>query len=162
MTKKLAWIDQAKHLYFWSFIGWLSVTLLVLVNILSGLLSENQEGVVLQLAQPTNTLYLMLAAGPGIVYFYLQSRKLDTSKSEESSVIYGKIMVIQLPTGWIATAGAFLGLIPFLVNFMGIFTIGFENLWINVPLIFPWVSLYGFVATFIISLRLNKRRVSND
>lgn len=162
MTKKLAWINQAKRLYLWSFIGWLSVTLLVLVNGLMGLLSENQAWAGQQLTQPTNPLYLMLAAGPGIVYFYLQSRKLNTSKPEESSSIYGKIMLLQIPTGWVATAGAFLGLLPFLVNFIGFFTIiGFENLWINVPLIFPWASLYGYVATFIISLRLNKRRISN-
>lgn len=159
MSTRDNWIESAKLLYKWNFFAWCLATGILALKPLLDLLFRAEF-----IDHPIRPLILMGAAFPGVFIFYRQSQKLNASDLSKSNQIFKKIMKLQSPTGIAGLSGAVLGLVPFLVNFIGIFTIMgddenfFSHLWLNLNLMLPWVSLYGFVTTYIIALRINARR----
>lgn len=159
MSKGNNWIQSTKLLYKWSFFAWCGATAMLVVKPILDLLFRAQF-----IEFPAQPLILMGAAFPGVFHFYRQSKKLDSNDLPNSNTVFEKLMKLQNPTGIAALVGAVLGLIPFLVNFIGMFTILGEgenqlsHIWLNLNLMLPWVSLYGFVTTYIIALRINARR----
>lgn len=154
------WVFSAKRLYFWNLVAWAFATGILLLKPLLDYLFHYDF---IEFSLPT---YLtMFAALPGILYFYLLSRKLSSGDLPLAHQTFEKIMKVQTPTGLAALGGAILGVIPFLVNFIGIFTIMgdeetlFGHVWLNLNMMLPWVSLYGFVASYFIARNVNKARI---
>lgn len=157
-SENLVWIDQSKKLFATSFLAWCLATSLVLVKLVYELIAG--------FPFPTfilQQLLAMLAALPGVLYFFVQSRKLNVENLVETNLVFDKIMRFQKPTAIAAIVGGVLGFLPFLANFIGFFyLIGDEvalYLWVNIELLVPWISLYGFITFSSFALALNRQRL---
>lgn len=151
-----AWAGKVHQLYFVSLIAWAAATLPIVIQALMTVWPED-----FYITEPHVAVGLMLLALPGLLFFYLQSRKMRNANEAQAHTIFDRIMAVQHLTGVIAVGGAFLGLLPFVINFFGFLDVSSTSLldlWINVPMMLPWVSLYGFVATYIIAIGLSKSR----
>lgn len=142
------WVREAYNLYLWSLIAWavgfgLSAVVL-LVSALGGGFTHPFA--------PTAVVLMSLAL-PGLLYFFIASRRMLRKDVNESGLIYEQIMVIQNLTGIIAIIGAVVGAWPFFAGLSG----GLGSI-DNLPMMLPWVSLYGFVVTYICALGINRRR----
>ncbi len=160
------WVRTTHRLYFGSLIAWSVGFALVVVAHVVVLL--NFRG-----GSDVQVIYagLMLLALPGLLYFYLFTRKMLHTDEAQAQQIFSRVMVVQHVTGIVAMAGAVLGFLPFAANMIGLLTIPFEDpslpvsdfwptLASNAGMFIPWISLYGFVVTYIVALVINRRRKS--
>jgi len=154
-TNNNSWIEAARWLYLCNFTAWVFATGLLIIK---PFLDMNTGGYGIVL--PVPPLVWMFLAGPGVVYFFIQSRKLEASKPEQAEKTFDRIWSVQKPTGIAGLVGAIVGFLPFSVNFFGLLS-NPGALWYNLDLILPWVSLYGFVATYWIARVINLQRRKN-
>ena len=155
MSKEVGWVASVKKLYFVSLIAWgIGVAVLLGGSLLQLVLQPGYWDF------PVMALVTMSAALPGLLFFYLLSKRMDESDLAASGVLFERIMRLQTPTGIVALIGGVLGALPFLVNVLGVFTlsVGDGAFLMNLGLIVPWISLYGFIATYLIAVSLNKKR----
>ena len=155
-SKPSDWRKQFQLLYLVSLIAWAVAASVSLANVLT---SQDHGSYI---ASPRNLFICMLEALPGILYFFIQSRRLTNADPIKASKIAGQVMIIQHITGAMGVAGAGLGLIPFAINFYGFLISKPSDMWLNVGTMVPWISLYGFVTTYIIAMRINRRRLRSE
>ena len=156
------WSTNIYRLYLVSFIAWAVGTgVLLIADVLEPSDAE------LNLMHPFVAVLLMLCGLPGMLYFFLQSRKLRSAEPQRADTIMHRIMVFQHVTGVAAIVGAVLGLLPFLVNVSSfvitLFTMTSLADWLmwlpsGLAFMIPWVSLYGFVATYIVAMVIYRQR----
>ena len=161
------WIKQAHRLYLGSLIAWgVGFALAIVAQVAVSIQFDGGPGI--------QFLYsgFMLAALPGLLYFYLSSRKMLRTDEAQAQATFARVMIVQHITGVIAMVGAVLGFVPFLVNFVGFFSLPFmfagdpemqmaspwSMLAQNAGMFIPWISLYGFVVTYIAALVIDRRR----
>ena len=161
------WARQAYRLYLGSLIAWaVGFGLVLVAQIAASIQSAGEPRI--------DILYsgFMLAALPGLLYFFLSTRKMLRIDEAAAQGTFNRVMVVQHITGVIAMIGAVLGFVPFLVNFVGFFTLPFmfagepemqmaspwSMLAQNAGMFIPWISLYGFVVTYIAALVIDRRR----
>ena len=151
MSNKSPWQRQVFHLYRNSLFAWAFGL---------GLLVIHSAVIFLSIKGPSpfdQNLIPMLLAAPGLNYFYRTSKKLVHQSDSEAKVTFQKIMKWQNPLGIVALVGAIAGLLPFLVNFFGVLALSANDIWFNLGLMVPWISLYGFVATYLIARSIAKK-----
>jgi predicted ferric reductase len=159
MEQNKNWVNSVKSLYLWNLIAWSLATLILASKPIIDTLAKSDW-----VENPLQSLVYMALAFPGTLYFFLQSRKLEPSEINKSHDIFDRIMRVHTPTGIAGLAGAVLGLLPFLANILGPFSASedlgtwLDIIWLNVGLLVPWVSLYGFVTFYVIAAVINKRR----
>ena len=158
MSLQNHWVSKAKRLFAASFYAWVLATTLVVVRVISEVFFG--EGFSFFYVQQ---VLAMFAALPGVLYFFLQSRKMSEKNLAGANVIFDKIMKFQKPTAILAFVGGGIGLLPFLVNllgFLGLLVSGaLTDLWANLDLMIPWASLYGFITFSVAALVLNRQRL---
>ena len=152
MSNDNSWIESAKTLYKWNFIAWAFATALLLIK---PIIDLNTGGFGVPLPFPP--LLWMFLASPGVFIFFSLSQKLSTSDPKKSAEVFDRIWRVQNPLGIIGLVGAIVGGLPFFANFSGLVS-NLGQLWYNLDLILPWISLYGFVLTYLIAREINRKR----
>jgi len=171
-TAASKWIRNIYRVYVISFIAWAAATAVLLGRLV---ITKPSEG--FDLTSPIASVLFMLCALPGLLYFLLQSRAMQHADLAEANTRMNRVMALQNITGIIAVAGAILGFLPFVVNVLGVVGLLFTEPQVigdpalgdsinggpaafaaNLGLILPWVSLYGFVATYVAALNINRQR----
>ena len=147
-----SWQKRIYLVYLVSLLAWAAVTAFMLIRFfIDGMKFENY------LSSTSSGIGYMFMALPGLAFFFWQSRKLREANLDEAFRILDRIMFIQHLTGIFAMVGGLLGSIPFLVNFFSVLTSTPADLWNNLPMMLPWVSLYGFITTYIFALVISRR-----
>ena len=149
---ELTWQKRIYQVYLVSLSAWAAATAVLLVRFfVDGMKFESY------LSSTSSGIGYMLMALPGLAYFFWQSKRLRNANSDEAFRILDQFMIIQHITGIIAMAGGLLGSLPFLVNFFGVLTSAPTDIWNNLPMMLPWVSLYGFITTYIFAWVISRR-----
>lgn len=168
ITSTPAWARKTYVLYLVSLIAWaVGITVATIPAVIMMVTYPSDEGFDVS---PFFEVILMLCAFPGLLYFFVQSRKFRRFDPETADSTMNNIMTWQNITGVVAIAGAVIGFIPFSVNALGFLSLGLVNgdsidggsiaIGPNLVMIVPWVSLYGFVATYICAMVFNRQRKS--
>ena len=149
-----AWQQQTYQLYLTSMIAWGIATFALCIDFFTTGMPTD-----FYFSSPLMGILLMVLALPGLSFFLWQSIKLrDESDPRQAQRTFNRIMSMQHPPGIAGMIGGVLGFVPFVINFGSIFTMSPSDVWINIALLLPWVSLYGFITTYILALVLNKKR----
>lgn len=104
------------------------------------------------------TLYAMFAALPGLTFFLIQSIRLQKAPELDAQRMAKTLFIVQLVTGAPGAIGAVLGSPIFAINFLGALSSPIQDWGMNLWMMAPWVSLYGFMVTFLFSFLIYRNR----